>query len=408
METRTAEIRARIAALLPTAQDLLVRLIATPSCSYEEEPLAILLSEEFRKSGLEAELAPLDDSLAFHELLARVTPGISYAGRHNLIVRLAGKKAGCGGLLLNAHMDTVPPAQQGSAGFRAGVKDGVITGRGACDAKGQIVTAYLMLRAMKELGLTPPLDVMLHLVVEEEVGGNGSLALTEKKWDYRKVVVLESTDLAILTATRGTWWFRILLRGKAGHSADPGGTVSALKMAVSAMGLLEAYHKDLLDRSRNTPPFEGFENPMPLTFGVLNSGTWPATVPDQATLEGVMGFLPNKTSAEISAEIRQLFEDSPLAGKYQLDVTIARDPSVTDRRDPLIAQISSACLEAGQSATLSVLPAFCDPWFYTRQGIPAVVFGAGSLKQCHSANESIPLAEIAVAAEVLVHLALQE
>ena len=284
----------------------------------------------------------------------------------------------------------------------------MVTGRGACDAKGQIATAYLMFLAMKRMGLVPPLDVMLHLVVEEEVGGNGSLALTQKKWDFSKAVVLEPTDLRILTAARGVVWFRITFNGKSGHSGEAGRTESALKMAVNAISLLEAYHKDLIAQSRNVPPFEQFENPMPLTFGVLNSGSWPATVPDTATLEGVMGFLPNKTSGEITAEIEWLFENSPLAGKYQFDFTVVRAPSVTDRGDPLIEQISSACLGAGQRATLSALTACCDAWFYTRQNIPTVIFGAGSLKQAHSANESISLQEIAVAAEVLLNLALKE
>jgi acetylornithine deacetylase/succinyl-diaminopimelate desuccinylase-like protein len=130
-------------------------------------------------------------------------------------------------------------------------------------------------------------------------------------------------------------------------------------------------------------------------------------VPDTALLEGVMGFLPNKTGKDITAEIRHLLQNSSLAGRYKLEFTVQRDPSVTDRRSRFLEQISSACQQAGCSVELSALTACCDAWFYTQQRIPAVIFGPGSLKQAHSANESIPISQIALAAEALVRLALE-
>ncbi len=86
-------------------------------------------------------------------------------------------------------------------------------------------------------------------------------------------------------------------------------------MAHEAIDILTAYHKQLLDGSRSINLFDKYENPMPITFGRLDAGNWPASAPNKATLEGVLGFLPNKTKEQICDEIKQaLLENSRIAG----------------------------------------------------------------------------------------------
>jgi acetylornithine deacetylase/succinyl-diaminopimelate desuccinylase-like protein len=49
------------------------------------------------------------------------------------------------------------------------------------------------------------------------------------------------------------------------------------------------------------------------------------------------------------------------------------------------------------------MTASCDAWFYSNQsGIPAVVFGPGSLKHAHSKDEQIAVGEIGAAAEIIL------
>ena len=53
-------------------------------------------------------------------------------------------------------------------------------------------------------------------------------------------------------------------------------------MAIRAMEILEQYHARLLAASRGIPLFDQFPNPMPITFGKLAAGDWPATAPASA------------------------------------------------------------------------------------------------------------------------------
>jgi acetylornithine deacetylase len=175
--------------------------------------------------------------------------------------------------------------------------------------------------------------------------------------------------------------------------------------------MLEGYHARLLECSRGLPLFDPYPNPMPLTFGRLEAGTWPASAPSLAVLEGVLGFLPNRTKEQVCAEIRQLLgcsADEFLAQHFELHFTYRHDSSVLDPDHPLPRRILAAARIAGETLAASGMTASCDAWFYNNQlRIPTVVYGPGELRYAHSAEERIGVAEISKAAELLVHALLR-
>jgi acetylornithine deacetylase len=264
----------------------------------------------------------------------------------------------------------------------------------------------MALAAAKRLGLKLRGDVLAHLVVEEEAGGNGTLAMVRRGENADACVVMEPTDLHILSSVRGAVWFRVTFTGRPGHSGRAGETISALKMAVRGIEILEHYHARLLAASRGIPLFDLFPNPMPVTFGKLAAGDWPATVPARAVVEGVMGLLPNKTRYQVMEEMRQaLIEsgDTWLREHFQLEFLYRHDAHVLDPAHPLVASLKSACLEAGSPGEVGAMTASCDSWFYNNQlHIPTVVFGPGSLGFAHTNEEQIGLEEIADGAAILV------
>ena len=285
-------------------------------------------------------------------------------------------------------------------------KPGRVYGRGACDAKGQVATIYTALAAAKRLGLKLRGDVVAHLVVEEEVGGNGTLAMVRRGERADACVVMEPTELRILSSVRGAVWFRVIFTGRPGHSGRAGDTMSALKMAVRGMEVLEQYHARLLAASRGIPLFDPFPNPMPITFGKLAAGDWPATAPARAVVEGVLGLLPNKTRHQVMEEMRQaLIEggDAWLREHFQLEFMYRHDAHVLDPAHPLVKGLQTSCREAGAPGEVTAMTASCDSWFYNNQlHIPTVVFGPGSLGFAHTNEEQIGLDEIAEGATILV------
>lgn len=118
------------------------------------------------------------------------------------------------------HLDTVPPY------IRPQVEEDRVTGRGTCDAKGQI---YSMWEACKRLEAAGYTDFGLLLLAGEETGSYGAKAFNgmvqagnfnavpEDAW----VIVGEPTDNCMATAAKGTKSFEVTFTGKAFHSGYP-------------------------------------------------------------------------------------------------------------------------------------------------------------------------------------------
>ena len=403
-------IRQTVEQLRPDAQRFLADLIRIPSLPGQEQEVTLLCEREFRQLGVTVERIPLSDTLKQDPDYSDPVPGIGYTGRFNLrIVR-----RGTGGgrkLIVNAHTDVVPPSDGQANPFLPRVEKGVMFGRGACDDKGQIALFYLTLRVLDALGAKLPGDLVGHLVVEEENGGNGSLAMARTGEMADACVVLEASDGKLYTSIRGAVWFRLVLHGKAGHSGQAGQTRSALLLARDAIAILEGFHDELLAASWGFPLFDPSPNPMPITFGRLEAGNWPAAAPSRATLEGVLGFLPNRTKEQVCAQMREALEhggQDQVVRNFELSFLYRHDCSVVDPAHALPQAVLAGARAAGVPLEVGGMTASCDAWFYNNQlGIPTVVYGAGSLRFAHSKDEQLALQDLTDAATVLTSFVQQ-
>ena len=394
-----------VVSLCGETEKFLCELMRFPSTPGQERDAMEYVAQRFAELGA-VERVPLSNSLREDEDYADPIPGLDYEGRFNVRAQVAG--TGGRSLVFNTHVDVVPPSQGHDRPFDPRVAEGVVRGRGACDAKGQVATLFTALLAMKKMGMQPPGDVIAHLVVEEEVGGNGTLAMARRGEKTDACIVMEPTDLRIFSSVRGAVWFRVICTGKPGHSGRAGDTVSALKMAIQVIGILEKYHASLLAASRGFPLFDPFPNPMPITFGKLQAGDWPATAPARATVEGVLGLLPNKTRYQVMEEMRQAIIDGGdtwLRDHFQLEFMYRHDAHVLATDHPLVTGLQACCREGGAPGEVTAMTASCDSWFYNNQlQIPTVVFGPGSLGFAHSNEEQIRLEDIAKGAAILVRM----
>lgn len=404
MASFTSDLQSAISRHTQSAHDLLCELIRFPSTPGDEGEVMAYLAEAFGPLAPEVERVPIPANISDDPDYSDPVPDLSYDGHFNVRVRVPGSGGGRS-VVFNTHADVVPASKGQERPFDPVAEDGVVFGRGACDAKGQIACLYLLLSALNELDSPLPGDVILHLVVEEEVGGNGSLATVRRGERADACIVMEPTAYNIFSSVRGAVWFRVTCHGRAGHSGRAGDTVSALKMAVRVMEILEGYHARLLASSKGIPLFDQFENPMPITFGKLRAGDWPATAPSQATIEGVLGLLPNKTWKQVTEEMRQAILDGGdeyLREHFDLSFMYRHDAHVLDPQHPLVTELLATCREMDLPTEVTAMTASCDSWLYNNQlNIPTVVFGCGTLKYAHSNQEQIAVDEIAKGAEVL-------
>jgi len=421
-------IRSTVESLVPSAVEFLAKLISFPSTSGKEHELMGWAEEAFGKLGVEVARVPLSDAIKQDEDYSSPIPDLRYDGRFNLRLRLPGSGRGATAgssssarlgkptvaphrtLLFNTHTDVVPPSQGQEKPFVAVERDGVVHGRGACDAKGQVATIWLVLATLAKLDARPAGDVLAHLVVEEENGGNGTLAMARAGEKADACIVMEPTAGKIFTSVRGAVWFRLVCEGKPGHSGRAGETISALALARKAMDVLERYHDDLLAASRGIPLFDKYPNPMPITFGRLVAGDWPATAPARATLEGVLGLLPNKTRHQVMDELRAALAaaDPMLEERVRVEFIYRHDSHVLDPEHPLAAGLHACHADWGLPAEIDAMTASCDSWMYNNQlGIPTVVYGPGTLGFAHTNEEQIAVREIADAGCVLADFAMR-
>ncbi len=401
-------IQQAVEKLLPDAQRFLADLIRIPSLPGQEHEAMLYCEREFAKLGVVVERVPLSDALIQDPDYSTPVPGIKYDGRFNLRV----VRRGTGGgrkLIINAHTDVVPPSEGMTDPYNPRVEHGILYGRGACDDKGQVALFYLTLKVLDAIGAKLAGDLVGHLVVEEENGGNGSLAMARTGEKADGCIVLEASDGKLFTSIRGAVWFRLVLHGKAGHSGQAGQTRSALLMARDAIAILEAYHAELLAGSWGFPLFDPYPNPMPITFGKLEAGNWPAAAPSKAVLEGVLGLLPNRTKEQVCAEMQEALAhggDEVFARNFELSFMYRHDSSVVDPEHPFPQAILAGAKQAGVPLVVSGMTASCDAWFYNNQlGIPTVVYGAGTLKVAHSREEQLALQDLANAACALATFA---
>ena len=395
-------------AVLDRVERFLCSLIRIPSVSGSEQKAMEFLADEFGRLNVTVEKIPLSDALLQDPDYSSPVPDLRYDGRCSLRVTKKGKDSSRK-ILFNAHVDTVPPSEGMTDAYSGRVKDGVVYGRGACDNKGPLSSVYLLMLLLDELNVQPECDLVAHLVVEEENGGNGSLAMVRTGERADACVVLEPTEGRVLTSIRGAVWFKIELTGIAGHSGQAGQTRSALLMAREAIDLLTDYHRRLLDASRGIALFDAYENPMPITFGKLIAGNWPASAPNRALLEGVLGFLPNKTKEEVCREMEAALMASPglAPDNCRLTFTYRHDSSVVDPDSALPQGLLKACRETGMDSAIDAMSASCDAWFYNNLlNIPTVVYGPGTLKVAHSKEEQIEIRQVKEAALALLNFVL--
>jgi len=389
----------------------LKELISLPSVTGGgEREIQEYLKEIFSSLGLETELVPFPPSLKKHQEYIPLQEEYPLHERKNLIALWNGE--GKNSLVLNTHSDVVGPGDWEEA-FIPRVEGDWLIGRGAVDCKGQIGILYLTFLAIKELGLKIKKRGHIQIVIEEEVGGNGSLAAILSGYKGDGVIVMEASNLNIHPANRGAIWFRITIKGKPVHMGRKYEGVNAIEKMMKVIESLQNYERKLLEESRNIPLFEEYSNPVQVNVGTIKGGEWPSMVADEAVIEGGVGFLPNKSIPRIKKELKEILSlhpDSWIRKNYTLEFPRLRNEAYAISPEHwLVKELQHATEKAGISSRVTGFIVSCDARLFYHVGkMPVVVFGAGEISEAHSREEKVNIDEIIKASEALIYFLTQE
>jgi acetylornithine deacetylase len=386
----------------------------------DESAMQEYLAAVLRESGASVDVWEPDAGAMAGKAL--VPPGLDFVGRPQLIARRAGAGGGRS-LYFGGHIDVVsvaPRESWTSDPFAAQVRGGKLYGRGACDMKGGLVAAIWAVRALQHAGLELGGDLLLASVEGEEDGGLGSYALLRRGWRADACVIPEPTGLDLVPANAGALTFRLRVRGHATHASRRTEGESALEHFWPVWQALQG-----LEAERNAdvdPLLRRWPMPYALSIGTVRCGDWASSVPDLLVAEGRLGVALD----ESPAQARSAFElavarasgDDPWLREHPVEVdwwggqfAPGRLPADSD----LLERMRSAHALAkfvlngpdARQAEVWGAPYGSDLRLLTGLGgIPTLHYGPGDAGLAHGPNESVPLAEVELAARALALLAL--
>lgn len=384
-------------------RDWLMEMIRRPSVQGHEQSMLAYTQQLMGELGLPVEQRPIPDSIMDDPLYNHNEMECSYAGRYNL-VGVQGGRGGGRSLIVQTHLDVVPGDDWG--GYEPRWDGEHVIGRGAMDCKGQAVMVLLAQRALLDLGYVPAGRLETQLVIEEEPGGNGALALIRQGCTADACIVCEASSLNVFPANRGAVWFIAKTTGISTHMGRRHEGVNAIEKMMEAIRWMLVYEEELISESRGNPLFDRYDNPVQVCIGMIHAGQWPSKVPDECTLEGGIGFLPNKTLDQVRGEFEAAImrtEDRWLREHIQITYPKLKKAAYQiDPEHPIVKSMHAAALQCAIPSEVFGWNVSCDAALYaTVADIPTVVFGASDIREAHGANEKVRYAEIVQGAKAL-------
>ena len=372
--------------------ELLMEMVKAPShpgVPRQEEAAALALAGYLRERGLPADLVEVRE------------------GRPNVVASIAGAKPGPH-LLLCGHLDTVPP-NAGSAAdfFSAAIRDERMFGRGTVDMKGALAAMAGALVEIRDSGGLASGRVTLAAVIDEEMESLGAEALIRSGFQADGAVIGEPTENRVAIGHKGSG----VARGRVHRPGRP---------------RQHARGRDQRDRRRG--PFRlacrrrarpGLREAVatrswafrPSTWARSSGGQQPSMVAADCTIQLDRRWVTTETIDQVMGDLEAILakvREARPGLKTRLErmpggmATMLHGPLVIDPAHPLVEAALGAFGDLGRAAApTSVFPAWTDGALLSREaGIPTLVWGPGELALAHSAEESVPLDEILLAARL--------
>jgi len=353
--------------------ELLQDLVAIPSVNPQGHPGT-------EKTGEQALGEYVADFL--HRLGADVALHHVEIGRPNVVASFTPEKT-VAHLAFAPHLDTVSVAGMTIAPFDPVIRDGKLFGRGASDTKGPMAAA---LWALHEWAQSPArarsrIRWSFLALMGEEAGNDGAHAVAKKGFSSDLTLVLEPTQLGVVTAHKGALWFEIETSGVACHGSTPDCGRNAIYAMRRALAIIE--EKIIPDLARQTHAKLGSPT---LNVGTISGGSKINIVPDQCRIEidcrVVPGIDAEKFRSRIETELRAVVPD--------IAVRLQRysPPLDTDESLPWVARLGK------EARGFTTAPWFSDASVLSGPQCPAVCVGPGSIAQAHTKDEFILLRDL--------------
>jgi len=290
--------------------------------------------------------------------------------------------------LLCSHLDVVPV--QLDSQWEPVLRDGRLTGRGACDAKGSIAAMIACCERLTRdrAGLSGRLHFAC--VADEEANGEGIRALLSADIATDAALIGEPTDNIVVLGSRGSVRLAVHFQGLAAHASSPSRGVNAVYGGARFILAMESLQAKL----------EAAGAPGSCSATIVRGGSKVNIIPDECTVQVDrrlgLGETASAAVAEIETYLARVAAEVP-GVSYEV---ASAGPWV----DPFDLGSTSAFARLLLSALDQPMPgpifrAVSDAPYLIAAGIPTAILGPGSLDTAHSSTEYVHVEALEAAAE---------
>lgn len=307
-------------------------------------------------------------------------------------------------LVLNAHMDVVPEGDLKKWDYdpyEGVVENGKLYGRGSCDTKGGLAAAMITAKTLAKNETALKGTLLLQFPVGEEGGQPGTRTLLEEGYLGNWGIVLEPTNLRTATSANGVAWYEISVKGKACHASVPEKGKNAIVKAAKVLTNLEEYGKEI--RSRQDP----LTGHATCAITKIQGGTKENVVPEMCKITIDRRFLPQESTEQVKLELNELLkgvfgEESKFQYEYESKRSLESAKISSDSKIAKILRNHSKKIADVPDKPFGIIATTDQRNFVNDAGVPAVVWGPGSLDQAHTVDEHVEINQVVKATKILI------
>jgi len=287
----------------------------------------------------------------------------------NVVARTVGSIAAR--VVIAGHLDTVP----GDQGVE--VRDGTLTGLGACDMKGSV--AVMVALATSKARFSREVTWIFYANEEVARSKSGLLEIVASEaglLDGEVAILCEPTGGRVEAGCQGVVQLRLAFGGERAHTARPWRGRNAIHRLAGPLAAVAAYapRSVELDGVRYTEQLQA----VGVTGGVSGN-----VVPDAATLSLNQRVAPDRSTDEAIEALRTMFAPFLEEGDA-FEVLDTADPAPPHLSHPALTHL----VELTGTAPRAKL-GFTDVSTFAARGTPAANFGAGDPELAHHRGERV-------------------
>ncbi len=317
-----------------------------------------------------------------------------------------------------SHTDVVPAGDLSlwtGDPFTLRVEGDTLIGRGVEDNHAGMVSSLLLVRALQEKSVTPPLNLGLLFVADEETGSRFGLDYVVKERpdlfsdnDLFLVPDFGSPDSSLLeVAEKSMFWLKVTVIGKQCHASTPNAGINTLRAAADFIVRL-----DELDQL--FPAQDSLFDPARSTFEPTKKE---ANVPNVNTIPGLDVFYVDcRVLPEYELEdVFSFFEKTAQKIEEKHGVRIELEQQIFDQAAPataldseIVVKLQAAIKETYQvDAAPKGIGGGTVAAFLRRQGYPAAVWGT-CMHNAHQPDEKAFISTQVKDAEVMARMLMAD